>query len=306
MLRYLPYERTHLFGIIAICQAEGWSSFSFDPERAHRTMTAPGVTTVVADVDGAVVGFACLQSDGETQAHLSLIAVDAKYRRQSLGRSLISKALAWAGGQRVDLITDTAEAFYSALPHRRFAGFRIYPPFDASKRLGRGELVVRNGTEVDENWVADVLHQRWGSPMIVSRGRSHDVSRLSTLVAEVDGERLGLATYHTDDEQVELVTLDALLQGRGIGSALLLAVNEQAVSAGCRRLWLVTSNDKLDAIRFYQRRGMRIVGVHRGAIDEARQLKPTIPEVGNHAIPIHDEIEFEVLLDEREHHRSVG
>ena len=65
---------------------------------------------------------------------------------------------------------------------------------------------------------------------------------------------------------------------------------------GCSRTWLITSNDNVNAIRFYQRRGMRLVAVHRGAIDEARQLKPSIPLVGKHGIPIHDELEFELPL----------
>ena len=167
-------------------------------------------------------------------------------------------------------------------------------------------ISITVGTDADKDWTADVLSQRWGNSMIVSRGRCHDVSKLSALIAEIDGERLGLATYRTDDEQVELVTLDALLQRQGIGSALLLAVSERGISAGCHRLWLVTSNDNLDAIRFYQRRGMRIAAVYRGAIDEARQLKPTMPEVGNYAIPVHDEIELELLLYKRDHQQCVG
>jgi hypothetical protein len=65
---------------------------------------------------------------------------------------------------------------------------------------------------------------------------------------------------------------------------------------GRGRLWLITSNDNLNAIRFYQRRGMRLTAVHRGAIDEARQIKPSIPLIGEHGIPIHDELELELRL----------
>jgi hypothetical protein len=38
---------------------------------------------------------------------------------------------------------------------------------------------------------------------------------------------------------------------------------------------------------------MRLVAVHRGGVDEARRLKPSIPLIGEHGIPIHDELEFE-------------
>jgi hypothetical protein len=77
---------------------------------------------------------------------------------------------------------------------------------------------------------------------------------------------------------------------------LLAAVVEEAKRQDCERLWLITSNDNLRALRFYQRRGLRLVAVHRGAIDHARSIKPEIPLVGEHGIPIHDELELELAL----------
>jgi ribosomal protein S18 acetylase RimI-like enzyme len=299
VVRYLLYERAHLGGVVALCQAEGWPSFPSDPERAHRAMTAAGVTTVVAEATGAVIGFACLQSDGELQAHLSLIAVDAAHRRRGVARSLLAEVLARAGGERVDLVTDSAEGFYAALPHRRFRGFRVYPLLDDTAAFSTAEPRVREAGGADRQWVSDILSQRWGAPTIVSRGQAHDAARLPALIAEVNGERLGLATYRTGGGETELVTLDALVQGRGIGGGLLAAVADRAASVGCRRLWLVTTNDNLDAIRFYQRRGMRMMAVHRGLVDEARRLKPLIPEIGEYAIPVHDEIELEMLLGDQ-------
>src|ERR1700729_806382 len=89
--------------VIALCAAEGWPSFPEDPARALRALTAPGVTTVVA-ADGAhVAGFAQLLSDGEIQAHLSLIAVDPAYRRRNLAREMLRFSLELAGGSRIDL-----------------------------------------------------------------------------------------------------------------------------------------------------------------------------------------------------------
>ncbi|MGH2876950.1 MAG: hypothetical protein ACRDLV_11925 [Solirubrobacteraceae bacterium] len=38
------------------------------------------------------------------------------------------------------------------------------------------------------------------------------------------------------------------------------------------------------------------MAVHRGAFDEARRLKPSIPPVGEYGIAIHDELELEFLL----------
>ncbi|HEY1427752.1 MAG TPA: GNAT family N-acetyltransferase [Caulobacteraceae bacterium] len=124
------FQPGDLDGVIALCAAEGWPSFPEDAARALRALTAPGVTTIVADDAGRVVGFAQLLSDGEIQAHLSLIAVHPDARRQGLAREMLRCALALAGGSRIDLITDTAPEFYAALPHRRLEGFRIWPQID--------------------------------------------------------------------------------------------------------------------------------------------------------------------------------
>ena len=122
-----PFAPGDLDAVVTLCADEGWPSFPENPARALRALTAPGVTTVVAADGPSVVGFAQLLSDGEIQAHLSLIAVSPTHRRQGLALAMLKEALARAGGVRIDLVTDTAPDFYAALPHRRFEGFRIYP-----------------------------------------------------------------------------------------------------------------------------------------------------------------------------------
>lgn len=109
-------------------------------------------------------------------------------------------------------------------------------------------------------------------------------------------EPVGLATYHLDGDSCEIVTLDSLVEGRGIGSALVAEIEKAATAAGCRRLWLVTTNDNLAALRFYQKRGFVLVAVHPNALEQSRQLKPSIPTVGVDGIPLRDEIELEMLL----------
>ena len=129
LVQVVRYERRDLRGVVALCEAEGWSSYYLDPERVHRVLTAPGVTAVVAREGDEVIGFASLQSDGEIQAHLSNIAVAHSYRRRGIARKLLEVAIGRAGGQRIDLVTDNAVDFYASFTHKRQAGFRIYPPF---------------------------------------------------------------------------------------------------------------------------------------------------------------------------------
>jgi len=148
----------------------------------------------------------------------------------------------------------------------------------------------------DRSWISGVLQERWGATTIVSRGRSLLADQLPALVAETEGERAGLLTYRLEHGQCEVVTIDALVPHREVGSALLAAARERALAEGCRRLWLTTTNDNLDALRFYQRRGLRLVAVHVGAVDVARQIKPAISLVGSFGIAVHDELELAMEL----------
>jgi ribosomal protein S18 acetylase RimI-like enzyme len=97
-----------------------------------------------------------------------------------------------------------------------------------------------------------------------------------------------------DGQQCEILTLHADEQWRGAGTALIEAAGQLARRQGCARLWVITTNDNVDALRFYQRRGFCLVRVHRGAVDRSRaMLKPEIPSVGAYGIPLRDEIELE-------------
>ena len=91
--------------------------------------------------------------------------------------------------------------------------------------------------------------------------------------------------------------MNAIEKGKGIGSALLDKIEKMAEKKKCKRIWLITTNDNIDAIRFYQRRGFEIAFVHRYAIEESRKIKPQLPFVGKYGIPIRDEIEMEKLIE---------
>lgn len=150
--------------------------------------------------------------------------------------------------------------------------------------------------DAERSQLVELLEREWGGIETVSRGVVHDLTHCPALFC-VEGDRVvGLATYEIAGEECELLTLNAFEKVRGIGSRLLESVAERARAAGCRRLSLITTNDNLDAIRFYQRRGMRLIGLRLGAVDKARRLKPQIPLIGKYGIAIHDELEFELEL----------
>jgi GNAT superfamily N-acetyltransferase len=144
--------------------------------------------------------------------------------------------------------------------------------------------------------VADFIAERWHSDSVVVHGTIYRPARLPGFVAVLDREWVGLVTYQIVARECEIVSLDSLQVGIGIGTALLGAVEQAARRAKCRRIWLITTNDNLTALRFYQKRGFSLVAVHRRAVEQARMLKPEIPAIGQEGIPIRDEIELELSL----------
>ncbi len=157
---------------------------------------------------------------------------------------------------------------------------------------------VRPLMPADRAWVARHVAEQWGGEVVVVHGAVYHAAGLPGFVAEAEhtGEAAGLLTYRLDGDACEVVTIDSLRPGIGVGTALIEAVKQAARQAGCRRLWLITTNDNTDALRFYQKRGFVLVAVYRDAVAADRAIKPEIPLIGNDGIPIRDEIELELAL----------
>ena len=148
----------------------------------------------------------------------------------------------------------------------------------------------------DRAWIEEFYSQRWGSNRVVTRGRLHHVLELPGFIAWIGDTRMGLLTYHLGNREIEIVTVDSLESGQGIGKTLISEARKFAHDAGCRRMWLITTNDNTPALRFYQKNGFHLVKVHKDAIKLSRALKPEIPRVVLDGIPIRDEIELEIFL----------
>ena len=158
------------------------------------------------------------------------------------------------------------------------------------------KVTIQNTTPDDAGWIRDFF-KPGGGEFIISRGRKLFPAELPGFYAtDHKGEKVGLATYEIVGDQCELVTIDAFARYSGIGTELLARVREADESAGCRRLWLITTNDNVEAMRFYQRRGMSFAAVHVNAQEHSRTIKPAIPKIGFFKIPIRDEVEFEMTL----------
>lgn len=158
------------------------------------------------------------------------------------------------------------------------------------------DFSIRLLGDADRARVADFIVQHWGAAIVVAHGVVYRPRDLPGLIALAGEELVGLVTYHIEGDACEIVTLDSTRPSAGIGTALIDAVKELARQAGCTRLWLITTNDNLLALRFYQKRGFVLVALHRNAVEQSRKLKPEIPLVGDDDIPLRDEIELEMVL----------
>ncbi len=157
-------------------------------------------------------------------------------------------------------------------------------------------MVVRALAADDREWVAATMTEQWGSTQVARLGELVDTADLPGWVAEQDGRRVGLAlTAHRGDEY-ELVSISVTTPRQGVGRRLVERCLEEASASACRRVWLVTTNDNVGALAFYQRVGLDLARLHRDAVAVARALKPSIPERDSSGVRIDHELELERLL----------
>ena len=157
-------------------------------------------------------------------------------------------------------------------------------------------FTIRTLTISDHDWVREKMIELWGAEIVVAHGEIFRPAELPGFVAEAQGEAVGLLTYHISKSGCEIVTIDSWREGMGIGTRLIESARQAAGQEKCRRLWLVTTNDNIHALGFYQKRGFVIREVRLNTFDKYRLLKPEIPMYGESGIPIRDEIEFEITL----------
>jgi len=155
---------------------------------------------------------------------------------------------------------------------------------------------IRPTDEQDRSFIRELITLRWKAEAVVLHGEIFYPAELPGFMAEFDHAILGLITYHINKNQCEIITLDSLKENQGIGTQLLEAVKTKGVKAGCSRIWVITTNDNLPALGFYQKRGFKIKEIDINAVEKSRILKPSIPLNGYKDIPIHDEIILEMSL----------
>lgn len=148
-------------------------------------------------------------------------------------------------------------------------------------------------TQDDLPRLRDFWIQHWGSEKMIIHG---EIVTSNQVEGFVYGDWVGLLTFMVRDNECEVTSLDSLQERKGIATTLINELLDEAKARNCRRVFLITTNDNLHALGFYQRRGFELVKIHRGAINESRKIKPSIPLIGDNNIPLRDEIELEILI----------
>lgn len=144
--------------------------------------------------------------------------------------------------------------------------------------------------------VNKILYDEWHCPPSVSKGKVIDTTILPGYLFIENEVIKGVVTYNIENEECEIVTLNSFEENRGIGTALMNGVLKVARKSNCKRVWLITTNDDINAIRFYQKKGFELKAAHINAIEISRKLKPSIPFIGMDNIPIKHELEFEIII----------
>ncbi len=151
-------------------------------------------------------------------------------------------------------------------------------------------------TLADRPWVCDFLKSQWGSSIIVTLGQVYQIDNLPGFIAGIVGKKAGIITFHISGTGCEIISLNSLVENRGVGTALIRNVQDYAKARNCKTLTVITTNDNVPAQDFYKRKGFRINRVNKDILNDYRKMKPEIPEYGINGIPIRDEIVFSMNL----------
>lgn len=154
---------------------------------------------------------------------------------------------------------------------------------------------IRALEPADIPWAERLIGGSMEGRLQARRGELVDVLDASGFIAvDEKANPIGVLTYASRPDGVEVLYLEAARRHEGVGTALLDALFRLV---GKQTVWLVTTNDNVDALRFYQRRGFVIRAVRLGAVNDARDsIKPHIALAGDYGIPLRDEIELATVL----------
>ncbi|MBT2646205.1 GNAT family N-acetyltransferase [Bacillus sp. ISL-34] len=145
--------------------------------------------------------------------------------------------------------------------------------------------------------VKDFFINHWETTQVVfSRGLFHYAELEGFGVMDENEKITGLGTYKLSDHVCQIISLNSEHENQGVGSSLLYVMENIAKEKNCHTIKAITTNDNLQALKFFQKRGYVISEIVKNAVEESRKIKPEIPFYSFDGIPIRDEIILEKYL----------
>ncbi|WP_408009783.1 GNAT family N-acetyltransferase [Pseudalkalibacillus sp. A8] len=139
--------------------------------------------------------------------------------------------------------------------------------------------------------IEDFFLKQWGSPRMVLSTGTYDCDTLDGFtILDGNGEIIGLLTYIIEKDECEIISLDSIQENKGIGSTLIRETERHLKTKDCKKIKLITTNDNLRALKFYQKRGYQLTQVFPNAVEKSRRIKPEIPLTAANGIPIRDDL----------------
>ncbi len=144
----------------------------------------------------------------------------------------------------------------------------------------------------NRNIINTIMINNWGATEIILRNKIIDGTKSKGFIAEDNNKMVGFLLYDINDDICEIIALYSFVERKGIGSFLLNKIKEIATLKKCDRIVVITTNDNLIALKFYQKRGFFLSKLYCNAFDNIRKIKPNLPKLGENNIPLNDEIEL--------------
>lgn len=159
------------------------------------------------------------------------------------------------------------------------------------------DLLIRKKNDEDKKIVEERLMEEYGFKGMITPAQAYqDLSILGGFLAFEENKLIGQILLNYNNEECEIVELHTKNRGVGIGTELIKKSIEEAKEKKCKRIWVSTSNDNIDALKFYQKRMFFMCKIHENHFDKVRAKNPNFPKYGDYGILLKNQIELEMVF----------
>ena len=131
-----------------------------------------------------------------------------------------------------------------------------------------------------------VFENNWGSNFMIYNSREINLLEIEHVKVYSANLLEGIATFFEEENNIHIVSLNALVSKKGIGKTLLNEITSIAKQRKIENIYVETTNDNCKAMKSYQMNGFTMYELQINEVNKQRILKPSIPFKGCYDIPI--------------------